>query len=259
MAKHLLQDPQPDLNSVILYGNESSVIKVYFDTWLMKMFDLEQPPHKTKLTFNGNDDSAFPYESSAFHFEIPYHDKCHLLIKSIASNRNVCGRRFVFFIKNVSGTARLGKLVEKYSGNALFVWGCRSLPRDSITNHSMLINLAWEKTIPGYDNTKSVFRNLDGNAAKDTQFEKALKSLVDNIKKNTQHKNVSEIREFVYKVGHLVIPFHIIAKTVIDHLSNHPKIYDIVALAAQCDTDTKMTSKDLMVYEKFFLNLCDIL
>ena len=83
------------------------------------------------------------------------------------------------------------------------------------------------------------------------------------LNKLEKHKNpltsIALIREFTYKVYHLTIPLHVLCRYIINRYARHNYIGDIVSLAAKCDMECACGTRDILIYEQFFIKLLKII
>jgi hypothetical protein len=66
---------------------------------------------------------------------------------------------------------------------------------------------------------------------------------------------IMSIREYVYKLFHIGIPLKDICKYIIDKNIDNINITEIIAVATECEYGTLQGSKELLYYEKLFLEL----
>jgi hypothetical protein len=88
-----------------------------------------------------------------------------------------------------------------------------------------------------------------------TQLDKLLEGA--KKEKNTL-TTLMNIRDYVYKVYHIAFPLEHICKYVIDKYKKEKYVLDIVRLSASCNHECVVGSKDIFVYEKFFVRLIQI-
>lgn len=236
------------------------------------------------INYNGSN-VEIEYEYSDYHFELVYSEKHIKFIKSIIKNKNISKSPFVFIIKNIDATTKtsqcpIKKLIDN-NGSAIFIFLSRGLNKieNPIVSRSMLINTSFK-----LDNIYNVFKILNPEdkmnledftieyhkcnnsiiafliqyeyGFKKLRIFKELDKLLDNLKKEKNMLTaIMKIREYTYKAYHVTFPLQEISKYVIEKYKNESYITDIVKLSSDCDTEIIISKKELLVYEKFFINL----
>jgi hypothetical protein len=291
--KSFLEQPSTfnDLNNIILYGNDKKYADSYFLTYLKNLYQV----NKIKLN-NGiynyinhsNISSEIVYKYSDYHFEFDYSDKHIQFIKSIVKNKCISNRQVVFYMRNIDNVHRihqsaLTRLMEQYQ-NVKFIITTKNISKVniSILSRAIKINISFpiervrifmntflkteydiitfEDLYKKSDNNIIIYISNHDNGYTQTKLVKFLYNLLDSIVKDRNHLNVvMKIREFCYKLYHLNIPFNYISKKVIEHYTHTKYIIDIISISAHCDYMTCIGSKQILVYEKYFLKIFKII
>lgn len=95
-----------------------------------------------------------------------------------------------------------------------------------------------------------------GSNCQQLLWQKCIDNLIEMF--STEKKQlviIMTIRETVYRLYHIGIPLKDVCHYVIKHNIKSKNIQNIVKLAAECEHGTSKGSKEILLYEKFFLNL----
>lgn len=283
-----------DTKSLILYGNDYNILSIISDILIKKLFNitkLSKKYQKYEYTNTSGNNVEIDYKNTEYHFEMNYTEKCINFIKSILSNRNISNKQFVFVLSafdqaSLQAQNPLKQMIDTQN-NCIFIILCKNLGKvhDSITSRSMNINTTFnikkikekveEITEGTIDDFVDVFymnhRSIIGTIIyilSDRQPLLVLKhidSFLDNIKKTkNQLQVVNTVRDLVYKIYHLSIPFTIIAYHIINKYSVNKKaktdlFHQIVEISANCESKIHTTHKDIFIYEEYLLNIAQLL
>jgi hypothetical protein len=250
-----------DIQCIILYGNESIYCETFFHVYLKNKYG--------SYTKYVKDYEEVEYIYSDYHYEMNYNDKYIGFLKQILNNNNILGRKNVFLLKNFDHISfetqqHILKLLEKNSAQFFIITKSLSKICQPIISRSNCLNMSFPiENMKKFTNGKDIEKSLMLTIA-DLDNKPNFELLLDNlILKLSKCKNelevITSIREYCYKIYHLCIPLSYIAKYTINHLKTHKKIFDIVQLAAKCDHILTISSKDLLIYETFFIELYQIL
>jgi len=290
----LLADPVNtcgDLRSIVLYGNEQIFLKVIAYKIIKAFFGASNIQKRSSVfSYVGANSTQhdIEYMHSDYHFEFDYSEKHVKLMKSILTNRPFGNRKFVFLITGIVGNVEASQLPLKQmidiENNSIFIFITRSIGRlhESIRSRSVEFNASFPlaklhkyllEKVPDADLDLKTFTSLyhESNRSMMAVLIKLehqensirlfdyLDKLLTSLKKDkNQLQVINNIREFVYKVYHLAIPFKIIAEYVVQKCAKSTKatdIYDVVQIAANCEREAAISNKDILLYEKFFVNL----
>jgi hypothetical protein len=279
-----------DIRSVILYGNEMMFLKVIAERLVKSIFDIQTLQKRTNTfphTTAAGTTSDIEYIHSDYHFELMYSEKHIKFMKSLLSNRAFENRKFVFIItglehSDISIQLPLKQMIDM-ENNSCFIFVCSTLGKmhQTLMSRSAIINTSFPiKQIHNYVLTKVPTINIELKdftdlyyksqqsviavliklefGDKPIKFFEHIDVLLNTIKKEkNQLTAIIAIREFVYKAYHLTVPFTTIAYHVIRFYSKSKgdMIHNIVRIAAECDAAIAVSSKDILIYEKFFLEL----
>lgn len=279
-----------DINAFVLYGNENIYMNHISNMMIKKMFNNRNIiTKKTIFAYTNNLDTKIEveYEYSDYHFEFEYSEKHIAFIKSIIQNKNISSRSFVFIIKNMDNTTKVSQFPLKKlmdANNAIYIFLTKSLNKieNAILSRSTIINthfpilniykifnsiikkpiefIEFEKHFNNAHNSIVVLLIQNENGFVQLRILQNLDNLINKIQKE---KNMFEIiiliREFIYKAYHITFPLQYISKFVINKFIKEKYISDIVSLCAECDNDLNNTNKEILIYEKFFINLVKII
>lgn len=221
--------------------------------------------------------SDVPYKYSQYHYECDLHDDTFQeqleKIKEITKTRTLTNKHMVFYIKNTTRAKckHLHKLVDIIDNNhTYFITSQRLFDIDTcIQSRTAPICLAFAKNaVKQYCNDEGfddIFRECQGDVLKVLIYDKdnllacQIRHLIDDMPKSKSALAcMNKIRDFAYKAYHLNIPFNMICKCIILHFASSPKIYDIIKTCAAHENDATLSSKDIFVYEKLFVDIFTI-
>lgn len=272
-----------DINGLILTGNEYGILNRIAQLVVKSMFDVETL-YISNCYFNPMKENEGSYLLSNYHMEFDLNEKSLEHIKSIISNRNISQRQFVFVIKNaettinrhiyltlrrlidINSTAKFiltttsTSFMEKSLLSRLLILKC-NFPFDNImktdivshTNNSIQ-ELQDIYTLSNY-NIITFLQNLSNNC-KSLLWQQTCDKLLDVITHEKKQLNIiMSIREHVYKLFHIGVSLKDICKYVIQKYIHHKEIYNIVKIASHCEHGILHGSKELLYYEKLFLEL----
>ena len=280
----ILRDPKKleYQTSVILHANQPVYLEKYAYLYLKRRFGIENLHVRHEhLT---HDKKILPYICSDYHFEFDFSDKYIPFMKSILSNQSILSDKpFIFVLKNLhnankSSQMALTRMIDT-AANTKFIFTCSRLSfvENPIKSRSLMVNISFEIAklhdftlrFTGRNMTCDEFRETyafhDYNyivmlcelVTKNTsKFDTALKTLLTKLVKPKNNLSlILDIREFCYRAFHLNIPFSHICKRIIENFAHHDKIHDMVQLLSKEEHATKITSKDLLIYESTFIRI----
>ena len=161
------------------------------------------------------------------------------------------------------------RLMEQYS-RIKFVMSSQRQYKIStnLASHAFFIKLAFPKAninklVPNFlsDNILVAISNCNSSDDNEpTKMVQYLHNMLKAIKKERNILNVAmKIREMCYKLYHLNIKLAYICRLVIDYYKESKHLLDIIGLCADSEHATLIGTKDLLVYEGFFLRLYKIM
>lgn len=272
-----------DINGIVLTGNEYGILNRISQLVVKSMFDIECL-RVSNCYYNPNKESDGYYSLSDYHMEFDLTDKALEYIKSIISNKNISQRQFVFIIKNAEPCINrniylaLRRLIdinpsakfiltttstcfmERSLLSRLLIVSCH-FPFDNISKTDILNSSTTstnELNILYRDSNHNIVTFLThlSNNCKSLLWQTMCAKLLDIISKEKKQINViMSIREYVYKLFHIGIPLKDICKYVIDKNINNTNIRHIIDVAAHCEHGVLQGNKELLYYEKLFLEL----
>ena len=267
-----------DVNILVLYGNNPVILQKCF----YQMFEISNNVRETAINV---DDSEIEYMFSDKHIELKMNDKSMKHMKRIVMNNNIANKKFLFLIKdcniinhNVQFTIK--RVIEKYS-NATFVFIVKSLSHilPSITNMACAVNCKfpfenvakyfnidskvnfdkWKQIYNFHDNDIINLMIMISNDIETTKLEDFFTKIFSKIKKEKNAYEITSLcREVSYKLFHMNVPISIVVKYILKYFEKHKLISDIVMVMAKCDHLACLSKKNIMVYEKMFLEVVNI-
>ena len=267
----------------MLTGNEYGILNRIAQLVVKSMFDIEHL-HISTSYYNPNKEADGHYMLSQYHMEFDLNDKALQYIKSIISNKNISQRQFVFVIKNAEPninrhvylalrrlidfnssakfiiTTTSTSFIEKSLLSRLLTLNCH-FPFDNIMNTDIITNQTISK-----DELNSLYRACNNNIItflsnlsndnKSMLWQQTCDKLLHIVAHEKKHINIiMSIREHVYKLFHIGIPLKDICKYIIDKNIENLNIANIIKVAADCENGALQGSKELLYYERLFLEL----
>jgi hypothetical protein len=275
-----------DINAMMLYANEYAILNRIAQLTIKKLFSIDKIVYKTSSFVSSKDSSVNEFLLSDYHMEFDLNDKCIEYIKGIITNRTISKRNFVFIIKNANSdinrnvylalrrlidvnptskfiiTSESTTFMEKSLLSRCLLVNC-CFPLDNIYTSSLLqdigVQIDKEKAQCIYNDSQSNIINFIQHINSQSQGllwqECVQKVITDVLKEKNQLTVIMSIRETVYKLYHVGVKLNDICTYVIRQLASHKRIHDIVEIAADCEHMLKLGSKDILQYERFFLEV----
>lgn len=277
-----------DINGVMLVGNEYGILNRIAQLVVKCLFDVDTLWIRA-CPFNPDKEAEGEYFMSDYHMEFELNDKALEFIKNIVQNKNISKRHFVFIIKNaepsinrnlylalrrimdINPTAKFiittsaTSFMEKSLMSRVVKAHC-SFPFENILQTDLLSKALQTKTkqelhdiyLQSGFNIVTLLQHISKNCS-DLLWQQTIDKLLVSMKKEKQHYDVIMlIRENVYKLFHIGVPLKDICRYVIKVCSDPSKnkhIHMIVAVAAECEHEVTQSNKDILLYEKLFLNI----
>lgn len=272
-----------DINGLVLTCNEYGILNRIAQLVVKSMFDVENL-FISNSYFNPSKESDGSYLLSNYHMEFDLNEKALEYIKGIISNKNISQRHFVFIIKNAEPTINrhiyltLRRIIDiNPTAKFIITSTSTSFMEKSLLSRLLIINCHFPfdhilKTDIVNSNSKSVqelesiytlsnnnvitfLQNLS-NDCKSLLWQQTCDKLLNIIThEKKQLKVIMSIRDNVYKLYHIGLPLKDICKYIVNKYKNHTEILNIVKLAAECEHGVLQGSKELLYYEKLFLEL----
>jgi hypothetical protein len=276
-----------DINGIMLVGNEFGILNRIAQLIVKCLFDVDTLSIR-HCPFNPNKENEGEYYLSDYHMEFELNEKALEFIKSIISNKSISKRQFVFIIKNaeptinrniylalrrimdINPTARFiittssTSFMEKSLMSRVLKAHC-SFPFDNILQTDLLAQALKNRThqevyniyLQSNFNIITLLQHLSSNCT-DLLWQQTIDKLLVNVKKEKKHYDaIMLIRDTVYKLFHIGVPLKDICRYVIKVCNDNKNknIQSIVAIAADCEHATTQGNKDILLYEKLFLNI----
>lgn len=274
-----------DINNYIFHSNSKLFLEIVFEEFIKQYFGIEKiikRPGIYQTPSSSTPDLNYTY--SDYHFEFDYSDKYLEFIKSITSNTTITNRQIIIFLKNVDAVPKshqyaLRRMLERYQ-HVKFFMSTRTLSdmEPAIISRSFLLNCTFPKQRI-HNCLSQVFADQMSESQLvdvltknnhniistiiyiSNKFEKPKieQNIVSFLKGMTKERNplnvVMNIRELCYKLFHLNVEFPFVCNVVINALAQHKKLPDIVDLSASIDRKNCVSNKNIILYEKYLLEV----
>lgn len=280
-AASLLQQRETalsDINLVVLYGNATPILHKY-------MYEL-YGVHKVRDDITTVGDDEIQYSHSENHIEV-YMTQAHMAyVRGVVKNKNINNKRFVFLIKgctiaNRSLQASFKRMFERY--NAVFVFAARSLsniapeiigmsfcvkcnfPRENVVSHFSRIYHEDPKDIAEIHDTHNDIINTVlaiKNGIKKTLMHGAFERFFNQLSKEKNSLGVSAAcRDFAHRLFHINMPFAMLVQHVVRAMRTkgaEKQLSAVIECAARCDHLASISKKTILLYERFLLDVSQI-
>lgn len=250
-----------DFPCIILHGNEDLYLQTYALRMIKDYFKIE----KLSITTHEN------YKSSMYHFEFDYNQTNLDSIKSIIRNKNITNNKYIFVIKKFTvghKQHQLRHLIDTHP-NSTFIILNKTLGGidQSIFSRASLLKISFtEERIKTFlkDHYDLEYKKTDINKSlisiiaeiNRPKYEIELEKLMQTVTKGRNQMDiVTAIKEYCYKVFHLCIPLSHLCKAIIKMYEKNAKILEIIKTCSECDHKMVIGTRDILSYEKLFVNL----
>lgn len=287
IAQQVYQNPSilDDFHVVLLHNNSPLFIDMFF----RHIYQIDNIREATSSIVNGNE---ITYKFSDNHIEIPLTDEHIQYIKHVTRNKTISAKKSIFYIRGLPNNSshlqnQLKNLIEK-SSNAVFVIAVPSRAEVNYSLTSMAVNLSIrfpsENVIDFYRNSyksfghdecmsidelTTLYSQCNGDLFNGflrilhkipkTKLEQALDAFVEFCDNESDYLSlITRCRDISYKLFHLNYPLSSVAKYLLGTLPSHI-LMDFSILAANSDHLCMTTKKDVLTYEKFFIQLAELL
>lgn len=284
-AKKVYEDPSilDDFQVILLHGNTPLLLSSFF----YKVYGIRNVRSST-IQIDGED---IPYSFSDKHMEMSCTDQHLRYIKSITKNHTISHNKYLFFIRfhhRVSPLLQhqLKNIIEM-APNAVFVLAA---PSATDVDH-VLVNMALKLSLgfpcnefyDFYTNNIGMFGHecslskedfetlyyslpLDSIALilrlimnRHTKIEEAIFKFIETCEKEKSDLTIiSNSRDLSYKLFHLNYPISSICKCLLHVMPSHVHA-DLVMIASKADHMAAISKKDVLVYERFFIQSIQLL
>lgn len=277
-----------DVNAFMLFGNEYAILNRIAQLVVKKMFQTPTLLNMRVCHINPQKETEGEFVLSEFHMEFELNEKSLEYIKSVIANKSISNRSFVFIIKNAESsinrnmylalrriidinptckfiiTTSSMAFMEKSLLSRVLQVNC-SFPFQNVFECSLVKEAAVNSNI-SQDKMQEIYNDSNNNIITLLQhlgsncqqllWQKSIDNLTEMFKtEKKQLMIIMSIRETVYRLYHIGIPLKDVCHYVIKHNIKSKNIQNIVKLAAECEHGTSKGSKEILLYEKFFLNL----
>lgn len=274
-----------DINSIMLVGNEFGILNRIAQLVVKCLFDVETLTIRG-VPFDRNKENDGEYFVSEYHMEFELSDKALGFIKSIINNNNISNRQFVFVLKNaepslnkqwylalrrimdINPTAKFiittssVAFMEKSLMSRVLMVHC-NFPFDNILRTDLLSQalktMSKQQLYDVYMNCNfNIITLLQSVSNKFSSFlwQQTIDALLSQMKAEKKPYDViMVIRENVYKLFHVGVPLKDICRYIVITCSKSKNIQDIISIVAECEHATTQGNRDMLLYEKVFLNI----
>ena len=257
----------------VIYGNDPMMLDTYFDT-----LKVSGPlTNCSVFQYNIQDDNYKEHVES---------------IRQLQKTKTVDNINYLIHIKrvNIQRSSMLHALIENIPDHTVIIISCHNLGFIDafIRSRACAINISFlkENIKTFFETSESIAYDLStfdttyyesrGNIINmilrylcgSLRFEEAFVTFLESCEKSRSFLAcVMRVREMIYKVFHLNIPFSYICQLTIKHVGKKrysgskmsQKMQALAQLCAESEYRIHKSCKDLFVYEKFFLDLLDII
>lgn len=271
----------------MLVGNEFGILNRIAQLVVKCLFDVDKLWIRP-CPFNPNKENEGEYFLSDYHMEFELNDKALDFIKTVISNKSISKRQFVFIIKNAEPTINRNiylalRRIMDINPTAKFIITTSStsfmeksllsrvlkahcnFPFDNILQTDLLSQALKNKTkqelfhiyLQSNCNIITLIQHVSNNC-KDLLWQQTIDKLLVNMKKEKkQYDVIMLIRDNVYKLFHIGVPLKDICRYVIKVCNDNKNknIHSIVSIVANCEHSTTQGNKDILLYEKLFINI----
>lgn len=268
------------INALIIYGNDHLFLDTFVDICICKHNQVQKISKKQTDTHEFSD-FHFTFDFSSEHFRENINT-----IKSLAKTRSISGKPHIIHIKKVnkSKCKLLHGLIDNNNGNIIFIITTQKLMDidDRLNSRSFKMNLSFpkqniikfcENELPFEYNTsifEDVFSLSRGNlisvilrleCENNVQFENIIYDFLDTLKNSKSFLTaISNTRNIVYKLYHMNIQFPYVCNLIIHkYKDSSSKSQRIIECCANYDHMMNTAYKDIFVYERFFLDILEII
>lgn len=273
-----------DTNLVVLYGNATPILHRY-------MYELYGVQKVREDVTTVGDETLTRYEvqyaHSDNHIEV-YMTQAHMrYVRGVVKNKNINNKRFVFLIKgctiaNRGLQASFKRMFERHH-NAVFVFAARSLsniapeiigmsfcvkcnfPRENVVSHfSKVYNEDPKDIAEIYDTHNDIINTVLAikNGIKKTLMHGAFDRFFDQLAKEKNSLGVSAAcRDFAHHLFHINMPFAMLVQHVVRAMRTkgaEKHVSAVIECAARCDHLASISKKTILLYERFLLDVSQI-
>lgn len=280
---------------LLLYGNDVSLLKLYSDTMLSRIFKktIVKSDASYEVSSNNNKYNC-PYIYSDIHVEIDveqilHAEKqfiCNFISNHIATTKNISQAKHVCVIHNIhklneQSIFSLRYPIERFSNNIYFIFTARTITQvePAFLSRCLLIRSNVEdECIESFFETFLEQNDIDNEVEIDpndgivmnllklhgnnfqSSVEKQLHQFIDQlINEKDIFKVCENIRTFGFKILHFNIPIATIMKITLKYIlpmkTFKKHIYKIVKCSADLEVKSAHMSKQILVFERYFVEI----
>lgn len=276
--------------SIMLYGNDMSLLRLYVDAVLSNIFSVDASKKSTAVfeTSGNSTKTECEYKSSPVHIEINIDklkgcDKQFLsefVSGHIVRTKNINNRKHIIVFHGVdllsqNAAFALRKILE-CTNNAVFLMTCTrtskvcgaitsrctmfrcNVPDENVGNclEAMMDNLDMDE-ISLHDSGAIVATLLRPSGGED-ELTRCIYEFIDMLSKVGQlEKAIDAIRSFSFKMMHMNVPIAYVMRHALQRMENMGvrDLSDSLALAASLEHKSLFTNKTNLPIERFLLNV----
>lgn len=273
------------IRSFIFYGHDQILLDIYVDTFICRLCNIEHSNLVRKKH------ELYTYSDYHFEIDLSSDQRTELLnfIKHLKRTPSMTGKPHIIHIKNITNIIcrQLHHILDIMNHNIVIMVSTPSLMNvnDVLKSRSEIVNLTPMKDqcmniISHVMNVNDIYvetnvfdklyTSSNGNMIQillrmftpdfTTNIEtNIITSINDMLKMRSFLTLITKIRDLTQKIYHINAPFKYIAKVIIQKYHNHSNIHDIIQLCACTEHEILLAYKELFVYEKFFIELIEII
>ena len=278
-ASSIIQKGVQGSRYFVLYGNDQMFLDHFIDTYICLTYNTKNIQTKEHM--------LYMYSDYHFQFDITKDTYTEQLqaMNQLKKTSNITGRHHILHIRGIQ--KKRCKLLHHYidTNNTDRVIVFITTPSlsaidDALKSRCEIVNMAFSKekqkhfclqNIPNI--TEELFETAyhisHGNFTQTilrlkfdmcTNLEKYIIELFESILKcRTFLPVITKIREGIQKLYHINTPLDYICKIIIHEYRNTQYNEEIIKVCADCQHTSLLTSKDILVYEKMFIDIYKIL
>ena len=246
-----------DQRCIVLCGNEEMYLMAYARAMVCKHFGLQEAP--------GTEEAGNGVFASKYHYEVDYSGSD--AIRSIVGSRDIGGRKRVFVLRGVAGhpaQQQLKHVIDQHNTTFVVVSRTTGNIDRAILSRAMVLRLPFDRAVlsrflerygvqcppPGSSVVCAVAKTGEPS------YKRELRGLLEAMQGRGQLEVASRIKGYCHGVYNRCIPLALLCKIVVDALSRHPRITDVVAACAEAEGQTGAGAVN---YEKMLVGVWAVL
>ena len=224
-----------DVGSIIIYSPANLISKRHF----YKGLGLTEPVHLSRASYE-----ELEYAYTNHHFEMLLNQQSIAFIKSIARNRSINGKHFIFYIQELRNASKalqsaMKRLIDSYAGTCCFVFPIESMSGidRGIIDRSCIINL-----------------NKYYKCSEHLATDRAIAAFLYQVKSLKPYDVLTGARDLAYRLFHVNCPLARVCKVIAEYFVEDEALYvDVITTMAELERNSTQLHKEIFVYEQVIL------